>query len=101
MLKKLKPNVGGIWRADELWVKIKVDIKYLFALMDDETRYLIAQEVADTKYKHDARGIFHKGKQIVDKKPEALITDGLPSYRDAFNRVLHEHKTKDRTYQHN
>ena len=31
MLKKLKPNVGGIWRADELWVKIKGDIKYLFA----------------------------------------------------------------------
>jgi hypothetical protein len=23
MLKKLKPNVGGIWRGDELWVKIK------------------------------------------------------------------------------
>jgi hypothetical protein len=31
--------------------------------MDDETRYLIAQEVADTKYKHDARSIFHKGKK--------------------------------------
>jgi len=61
-VEKLKPNVGGIWRGDELWVKIK-RYKYLFALMDDETRYLIAQEVADTKYKHDARGIFHKGKK--------------------------------------
>ena len=30
-------------------------MKYLFAMMDDQTRYLIAQEVADTKYMHDAR----------------------------------------------
>jgi hypothetical protein len=44
-VEKLKPNVGDIWRADELWVKVKGDMKYLFALMDDETRYLIAQEV--------------------------------------------------------
>jgi putative transposase len=29
-------------------------MKYLFALMDDETRFWIAQEVADTKYMHDA-----------------------------------------------
>jgi hypothetical protein len=26
---------------------VKGDIKYLFALMDDETRYLIAQDVGD------------------------------------------------------
>jgi hypothetical protein len=35
--------------------------------MDDETRNLIAQEVADTKYKHDSRSLFRKGKQITDK----------------------------------
>jgi hypothetical protein len=40
MLKKLKPNVGGIWRADELWVKIKGDIKYLFALMEGNDKWL-------------------------------------------------------------
>jgi putative transposase len=39
----LKPNVGQTWRADEVYVKIKGDLKYLFALMDDETRYWIAQ----------------------------------------------------------
>jgi hypothetical protein len=30
-------------------------MKYVFAMMDDETRFWIAQEVADTKDKHDAR----------------------------------------------
>jgi putative transposase len=52
--------------------------------MDDETRFWIAQEVADTKYMHDAQNLFHKGKQAMDKKPSTLITDGLRSYHDAF-----------------
>jgi len=85
-VEKLKPNVGDTWRADELWVKIKGDMKYVFALMDDETRYWIALEVAQSKYKHDARNLFRKGKEITDKKPSTIITDGLPAYHDAFNK---------------
>ena len=48
--EKIKPNVGEAWRTDELFLKVKGDIKYLYALMDDETRFWIAQQVADTKY---------------------------------------------------
>jgi putative transposase len=83
----IKPEVSQAWRADEIYVKIKGDMKYVFALMDDETRYWIAQKVADTKMKHDARVLFREGKQIAGKKPETLITDGLPSYHEAFNNV--------------
>ncbi len=83
---KLKPNVGETWRADEVFVKFSGDMKYLFALMDDETRYWIAQEVAGTKYKHDARSLFAMGKEVTGKRPNVLITDGLPAYHDAFNK---------------
>ena len=41
-VEKIVPNVSDTWRADELYVKIKGDMKYLFALMDDETRFWIA-----------------------------------------------------------
>jgi transposase-like protein len=95
-VEKLKPNVGDVWRADELWVKIKGDMKYLFALMDDETRFWIAQEVADTKYMHDAQSLFHKGKEAMNKKPSTMITDGLRSYHDAFNKEFYTN-TKPRT----
>lgn len=90
---KLKPNVGDTWRADEVFVKFSGDMKYLFALMDDETRYWIAQEVADTKFKHDAQGIFHEGKEITGKRPNVLITDGLPAYHDAFNREFYQNSS--------
>jgi putative transposase len=83
---KIVPNVSDTWRADELYVKIAGDMKYLFALMDDETRFLIAQEVAESKYKHDARSLFALGKKVTGKKPMTIITDGLPAYHDAYKK---------------
>jgi len=46
-------------------------------MMDDETRFLIAQEVADSKERHDARNLFAKSKVATGKKPMMLVTDGL------------------------
>ena len=86
----IKPNVSSTWRADEVFIKVKGDMKYLFALMDDETRYWIAQEVADSKDKHDARNLFSEGKEIAGRRPETLITDGLRSYHDAFNKTFYQ-----------
>jgi transposase-like protein len=83
-VEKLTPNVSDTWRADELYIKIKGDMKYLFALMDDETRFWIAQEVAETKYKHDARKLFQLGQKVAGKKPMTIITDGLPAYHEAY-----------------
>ncbi len=83
---KLKIDVSDTWRADELWVKINGDMKYVFALMDDETRYWIAQEVAESKYKHDARKLFKMGKELMGKSPKTIITDGLPAYHDAYKK---------------
>jgi transposase-like protein len=83
-LDETTPNVSDVWRADELWIKVKGDMKFLFALMDDETRFWIAQEVADTKLTHDARSLFHRGREVAGKKPLILITDGLRAYQDAF-----------------
>jgi len=85
-LEKIKPNVSDTWRADELWVKIKGDMKYLFAMMDDETRFWIAQEVADSKDKHDARNLLRLAKEATGKKPMTFITDGLPAYHDAYKK---------------
>jgi transposase-like protein len=48
-LAKITPNVGDAWRTDELFLKVKANLKYLYTLMDDDTRFWIAQEVADTK----------------------------------------------------
>lgn len=87
-VEELQPNVSDTWRADELFVKIKGDMKYLFALMDDETRFWIAQEVADTKDLHDARALFSRAKFLMGKQPKTLITDGLGSYSNACDVIF-------------
>jgi len=92
-LDQIQPNVSDTWRADELWVKIKGDMKYLFAMMDDQTRFLIAQEVADTKERHDARNLFHRSAEVAGKSPSLLITDGLRSYEIAFKKEYTTHFT--------
>ena len=85
----LKPNVSGAWRADELFIKVKGDLKYLFALIDDETRFWLAQEVADTKLKHDARNLFKMAKDVAQKNPNLIITDGLESYHEAWRKEFY------------
>lgn len=86
--QKITPNVGDKWRADEVWVKVHGNMKYLFAIMDDETRYLIAQEVAETKMKHDARRLFIMAKTLMEKQPKTIVTDGLNSYGVAAKEVF-------------
>jgi transposase-like protein len=90
-LDQIQPNLSPTWRADELYIKIKGDMKYLFAMMDDQTRFLIAQEVADSKDRQDAQGLFHKSAEIAGKAPRLLITDGLRSYHQAWKK---EYQTK-------
>jgi len=96
-VETFQPDVSDTWRADELYVKIKGDMKYVFALLDDETRFWTAQEVAESKYKHNARRLFQLGVKATGKKPMTIITDGLPAYHDAYKKEFWTHKRETRT----
>jgi transposase-like protein len=85
-LEQIKPKVSDTWRADEMYLKVSGNLKYLFAMMDDETRFWIAAEVANNKERHDATSLFAKSKEVAGKKPLKLITDGLMSYHTAYMR---------------
>jgi transposase-like protein len=88
-LEQIQPNVSGAWRTDELYQKIKGNTKYLYALMDDETRFWIAQQVADTKYTADVQPLFREGKEIVGKRPAVIISDGAPNFHDAYKKEFY------------
>jgi transposase-like protein len=85
-VSQITPEVGEKWRADELYVKVKGDMKYLFAMMDDETRFWISQQVADSKYTADVRPLFAEAKERAGKVPLTLITDGGRHFNAPFRR---------------
>ncbi len=89
---KIRPNVSDTVCADEVYIRMAGNLKYLFAMMDTETRFWIAQEVAETKEKHDARALFFRAKRVMGKDPKVLITDGLPSYAVACEQAFPETK---------
>ena len=95
--EKITPNVSDTWRADEMYIKVKGNMKYLFAVIDDETRSWIAKEVANTKQEHDAKGLFRNAKELMGKTPVRLITDGLGSYQNAYES---EFKSSQRQTEH-
>lgn len=87
-LAKIKPNTSGVWRTDELYLRVKGNNKYLYALMDDETCFWIAQQVAATKYTADVKPLLNKGKEITGKRSLTLISDGAPNFHEAYNKEL-------------
>jgi putative transposase len=85
-LARITPNVSDAWRADELYLKVIGNPKYLFGLVDDRTRFWIAQQVADTKYTSNIRPLFAQAKEIAGKRPNTVITGGAANFADAFNK---------------
>jgi putative transposase len=85
-LEKIPPKVSDTWRADEMYLKVKGNTKYLYAMMDDETRFWIAQQVSSEKNTATVRPMFKKAKEYAGKRPDVLITDGAINFQDAFNK---------------
>jgi transposase-like protein len=88
-LDKITPQVSDTWRADEVFVKFRGNMKYLFAMMDDETRFWIAQQVADGKFTADVRPLFAESKRVAGKSPMTLITDGGMHFTKPFKREFY------------
>jgi putative transposase len=83
-LERIKPEIGDAWRTDELYLKVKGNNKYLFAMMDDDTRFWIAQQVTDSKYPSDITPMFKRAKEVTGKRPNTLISDGARNFHEAY-----------------
>ena len=96
-LDKITPKVSDKWRADEIFMKVKGNPKYLFAMMDDETRFWIAQQMSDRKWETDVRPLYRDAQQKAGKKPKILITDGAYNFGVACRKEWWTHHKNDRT----
>jgi transposase-like protein len=98
-LDQITPQVGDTWRTDEMFVKIRGNMKYLFAMMDDQTRFRIAQQVSTYKGTSDVRPMFKEAEQRAGKRPKTLISDGARNFETASRKEWYS-KFKDRNTTH-
>ena len=96
-LDKITPQVGETWRADELFVKFSGKMNYVFAMMDDETRFWIAQQVTEKKGTGDIRPLFQQARKRTGKKPMLLITDGAANFAEASKKEYQTRYANDTT----
>lgn len=87
-VKGVIPRLGKWFRADEVWIRVAGNIVYLFASMDDDTRFWIAAEMANSKHNHDACNLLDMTKKQAGKIPSVFISDKLSGYSKASKKVF-------------
>lgn len=87
----LEPELGDIWHTDEMKVKIGGEWRWLWNVMDEKTRFHMVSVITKTREIEDAKKAFRKSKEVGNKKPRLMVTDGLPSYKKAFNAEFYDH----------
>lgn len=89
-----KPQVGDVWVADETVLNLDGKDVWLWDIIDEKTRFLLATKMSYTRTINDARILFKLAKEKAGKSPDMVITDKLKAYIEAANEVFQdaEHK---------
>jgi len=82
---KLEPNVGDIWHIDEQKIKANGEWFYSWNILDENTRFLIANHVTKQRSILETEMVMKKAKKNTrGANPEVIITDGMPAYHKAI-----------------
>lgn len=93
MMKKycdqLVPRVSGIWHSDEMTLNIRnldnhENLRWAWNVIDNESRFWLATQITEKREIADARNILAQASSLANKRPLAVVTDGLRAYQDAI-----------------
>jgi putative transposase len=80
-----KPKVGSVWIADETMVDIDKNRKvWIYNVIDEKTRYLLASRVALSRTTNDAQAVMREAQKRAGKTPTKVLTDSNRSYEDGI-----------------
>jgi len=85
-VKKFEPQLSNVWHVDEQMIMSKGKWLWSWNLLDEATRFLVANEITDRRNIKDARQVFKNAKEIVGYKPDVIISDGLATYEKAIRK---------------
>lgn len=82
--KQHTPQVGDVWVADETVLHIGGGKYWLWDIIDEKTRFLLATHLSPTRTTKDARELVEAAARKAGKAPTVIRTDFLASYIDAI-----------------
>jgi len=82
-VKDYKPKqVGNTWIADETVIEIDGQNVWLWDIIDEKTRFLLATRISRSRTTQDAQMLYDRAVKAAGKEPDKVITDKLASYLD-------------------
>jgi putative transposase len=81
------------WHIDETVVGVNGVNKYLWNVLDHDTRFLLATHVSLGRNLQDTRAPIHKAKAATPDRPVDVLTDGMQTYPEAVKRELGRRST--------
>ena len=91
-VKGYRPQAGDIWIADETVLNIDGQQLWLWDIIDDKTRFLLATRLSRSRTTQDAQTLIDRAVKMAGKHPKVVITDKLNSYVDVFYGKDAEHR---------
>ena len=85
-VSRFTPKVSDAWHIDEQNIKVNGKWVWSWNVLDENTRFLIANNITQDRYTKDAREILQMAKANTKVKPIFVITYGLRSYQDAIRK---------------
>lgn len=82
--KDYHPKVGDTWIADETVLRINGQNVWLYDIIDDKTRFLLAARIALSRTTHDAEMLMKEAQKKAGKIPKVIVTDKNSSYLDGI-----------------
>lgn len=86
-VSNFKPNTTN-WHTDETMIKSKKQQVWVWNTIDEDTKFLIASNVSNSRSLQETREHFKICKENVANKPELVYTDGLQTYNKALKKEL-------------
>jgi putative transposase len=84
-IKGYRPtNIGNTWVADETVLDIDGQNVWLYDIIDEKTRMILATRLATTRTIHDAKTLMENAARFAGRTPSIVITDKNNSYVDGI-----------------
>ncbi len=78
------PEVGNVWIADETVLEIDGKNVWMYDIIDEKTRFLLATQITTSRTTEQAQALMEKAEKRAGKRPRLVITDKQNSYLDGI-----------------